>query len=320
MTFSSSQLAAVTKRVSELRLYALRVLQDGETVLELGDQTSPVAVHSIRKSFLSALLGQVIARGVLALDDRIGDLGIDDTPALTELEKCATIRDLLEARSGVSSPRRAPAGHRRRVRAQAGTRHTPARDFLALQQLGLQRPRQHLRAHHRQERVPRPRPRARETARPTRLGSLPGLEVRVQERLLRWEHPAGALLPQVSAPDRLVHRLPSRRHALAALWQLAELREERAGCLLVHRVPLDGRRRSASPAPASSCSRKVSRAWSNSWCRPRGPSAQCPPDGACGPGPGLAVPRRGRERPASGRMTGYTTRVSIPSWCFSNLT
>jgi hypothetical protein len=75
MTFGSSQLAAVSKRAAELCLYALRVLQDGETVLALGDQTGPVSVHSIRKSFLSALFGQVIARGVPALDGRIGDLG-----------------------------------------------------------------------------------------------------------------------------------------------------------------------------------------------------------------------------------------------------
>jgi CubicO group peptidase (beta-lactamase class C family) len=56
-----------------------------------------VVVHPIRESFLSALFGQIIARGVPALDDRIGDFGIDDTPALTEQEKSATIRNLLEA-------------------------------------------------------------------------------------------------------------------------------------------------------------------------------------------------------------------------------
>jgi CubicO group peptidase (beta-lactamase class C family) len=108
MTLSSSRLDTVAKRASELGLYALRVLHDGETVLEFGDQTRPVVVHSIRKSFLSALFGQVIARGTVALDDSVGDLGIEDTPALTGREKTATIRHLLEARSGVYLPLAVP--------------------------------------------------------------------------------------------------------------------------------------------------------------------------------------------------------------------
>jgi CubicO group peptidase (beta-lactamase class C family) len=104
MTCTPSQLAAVAGRATELRLHALRVLRRGEPILEFGDQAGPVVVHSIRKSLMSALYGQIIANGVLALDDRIGDLGVDDTPALTEQEKSATIRDLLAARSGVYLP------------------------------------------------------------------------------------------------------------------------------------------------------------------------------------------------------------------------
>jgi hypothetical protein len=34
---------------------------------------------------------------IATLDDRIGDFDIDDTPALSELEKSATVRNLLEA-------------------------------------------------------------------------------------------------------------------------------------------------------------------------------------------------------------------------------
>lgn len=104
MTFTPSQLAAVAGRAAELHLHALRVLHHGEPVLEFGDQARPVVVHSIRKSFMNALYGQIVARGVLALNDRIGDFGIDDTPALTEQEKSATVRDLLQARSGVYLP------------------------------------------------------------------------------------------------------------------------------------------------------------------------------------------------------------------------
>ncbi|HEY2059485.1 MAG TPA: serine hydrolase [Amycolatopsis sp.] len=107
-TFGAQHLEAVARRAAEARLHALRVLHHGKPVLEFGDQAGPVVVHSIRKSLLSALFGQIIARGVVALDDRIGDFGIDDTPALTGREKSATIRNLLEARSGVYLPLTVP--------------------------------------------------------------------------------------------------------------------------------------------------------------------------------------------------------------------
>jgi CubicO group peptidase (beta-lactamase class C family) len=69
-------------------------------VVSWGDGARPLAVHSIRKSLISALYGQLHDRGSLRLDTTIGELGIDDTPALTDTEKTATIEDLLTARSG----------------------------------------------------------------------------------------------------------------------------------------------------------------------------------------------------------------------------
>jgi CubicO group peptidase (beta-lactamase class C family) len=58
----------------------------------------------MRKSIISALFGQAYARGQIDLDATLGELGIDDTPALTDTEKSATINDLLAARSGVYLP------------------------------------------------------------------------------------------------------------------------------------------------------------------------------------------------------------------------
>ncbi len=46
-----------------------------------GDGARPLAVHSIRKSLISALYGQLHDSGSLRLDTTIGELGIDDTPA-----------------------------------------------------------------------------------------------------------------------------------------------------------------------------------------------------------------------------------------------
>jgi hypothetical protein len=51
-----------------------------------------IPVHSIRKSFLSALYGIHAAEGHIDLGKTLGEIGIDDRPpALTAAEKQATI-------------------------------------------------------------------------------------------------------------------------------------------------------------------------------------------------------------------------------------
>lgn len=85
-------------------MHALRVSLAGKPVLTFGDQARPVVVHSIRKSLISALFGQILERGLVSLDTTLTELNIDDTPPLTAQEKSATVRDLLQARSGVYLP------------------------------------------------------------------------------------------------------------------------------------------------------------------------------------------------------------------------
>jgi hypothetical protein len=80
----------------------------GREIISIGDVARPVPVHSIRKSLISALYGQAHDRGLIRLERTISDVGIDDTPALTDTEKAATIEDLLTARSGIYLP--LPAG------------------------------------------------------------------------------------------------------------------------------------------------------------------------------------------------------------------
>ncbi len=59
-------------------------------------------VHSIRKNLLSALYGPAVADGTISMDSSLADLGIDDNePSLTDVEKRATVRHLITARSGV---------------------------------------------------------------------------------------------------------------------------------------------------------------------------------------------------------------------------
>lgn len=81
-----------------------RVLQHDDVVYTAGPQDEPLPVHSIRKSIISALFGQLIADGLASLDSTLAELGIDDSPQLTPMEKSATLEHLLTSSSGVYLP------------------------------------------------------------------------------------------------------------------------------------------------------------------------------------------------------------------------
>jgi CubicO group peptidase (beta-lactamase class C family) len=84
---------------------AVMIVQHGLVVAEWGDTAAKTPLASVRKSLLSALIGIAIDRHQINLDATLGDLGIDDNaPSLSAEEKTATVRDLLEARSGVYHP------------------------------------------------------------------------------------------------------------------------------------------------------------------------------------------------------------------------
>lgn len=80
---------------------SLVVVDHGKVIVEWGDSTKKIKLSSVRKSILSALYGIDSANGRLDLDKTIEQLGIDDDPALVASEKKATVRMLLEAKSGI---------------------------------------------------------------------------------------------------------------------------------------------------------------------------------------------------------------------------
>ncbi|MEA3438884.1 MAG: serine hydrolase [Chloroflexota bacterium] len=80
---------------------AIMIVDDGTVVDTWGDVTRNYQCHSMRKSLLSALYGIYVDDGKIELDATLADLEIDDKNPLTEMEKEATVVDLLEARSGV---------------------------------------------------------------------------------------------------------------------------------------------------------------------------------------------------------------------------
>ena len=84
---------------------ALMVVQHGTVVADWGDTTKPTPLASIRKSLLDALIGIAVSQHRIDLDNTMAQLDIDDNPpSLSAEEKQATVRMLLEARSGIYHP------------------------------------------------------------------------------------------------------------------------------------------------------------------------------------------------------------------------
>jgi CubicO group peptidase (beta-lactamase class C family) len=105
MGWSSKKLETAKKYSESIPTAAVFIVHHGKVVAEWGRTAKRLNVHSIRKSFLSALIGIYVATGKIRLCNTLEKLGIDDNePRLTALEKQATVRDLLTARSGVYHP------------------------------------------------------------------------------------------------------------------------------------------------------------------------------------------------------------------------
>jgi CubicO group peptidase (beta-lactamase class C family) len=103
--WSATRLAEIRGYVEEMGSTSAMIVQHGVVVAAWGDVGHRSNLHSCRKSLLNALIGIAVAQGKINLGDTLEKLGIDDKkPTLTKVEKQATVRDLLEARSGVYHP------------------------------------------------------------------------------------------------------------------------------------------------------------------------------------------------------------------------
>jgi CubicO group peptidase (beta-lactamase class C family) len=100
--FSAPALASAVAFATQAGSTSGLVVHGGLVVAAWGDVSRKSNLHSVRKSFASALVGIAVARGSLRLDDTLEQFGIDDEPpSLSADEQQATLRMLLEARSGV---------------------------------------------------------------------------------------------------------------------------------------------------------------------------------------------------------------------------
>ena len=100
--WSTDKLKLARDYAATIQTAAVMVVVDGMVLDEWGETTKRFNVHSIRKSYLSALYGVHVKEGRIRLAATLADLGIDDNePRLTAVEKQATVGDLLRARSGI---------------------------------------------------------------------------------------------------------------------------------------------------------------------------------------------------------------------------
>jgi CubicO group peptidase (beta-lactamase class C family) len=80
---------------------ALMVVHDGRIIASHGDVRLKSYIASARKSLVSMIYGVAVARGAIHLDTTLEAIGFDDIGGLLPIERTATIRHLLMARSGV---------------------------------------------------------------------------------------------------------------------------------------------------------------------------------------------------------------------------
>jgi CubicO group peptidase (beta-lactamase class C family) len=101
MGWSWAKLAVAQAYAKRIGSAAVMIVDDGVVIAAWGNLMHKYFCHSMRKSLMSALYGIYVAEGKIDLTATLKDLGIDDLTPLTEVEKTATVNDLLSARSGV---------------------------------------------------------------------------------------------------------------------------------------------------------------------------------------------------------------------------
>lgn len=102
--YSTARLKAVRSWLEAGHTKAMFVAVAGKELFSYGDVTSASKVASVRKSVLGMLYGNHVAQGTIDLSRTVVELGLNDLQPFLEIEKSATLRHLLLARSGIYLP------------------------------------------------------------------------------------------------------------------------------------------------------------------------------------------------------------------------
>ena len=123
--YSAERLQTLRGLLSESGSESLLLLHEGKVFFEWGDIRQKRLVHSMRKPLLHALIGMELGRGCLDPEQTLAHYGIDERPpGLTDAEKKATLRQVLQSRSGVYHPAAAETDGMRAQRPARGS-HDP---------------------------------------------------------------------------------------------------------------------------------------------------------------------------------------------------
>jgi CubicO group peptidase (beta-lactamase class C family) len=84
---------------------SMLIRYQNQQVYQWGDINKKHLIHSMRKPLLNALIGIYVDQGKLSLDATLEELNIEDVePKLTSQEKQATLRQIMNQRSGIYHP------------------------------------------------------------------------------------------------------------------------------------------------------------------------------------------------------------------------
>lgn len=102
--WSVSALDALTAYTDSLDTTAAMAVVGGKVLWSYGPVDTVSYLASVRKSILAMMYGNYVADGMVDLDRTLEDLGMDDIQGLLPVERRATVRHLVTARSGVYHP------------------------------------------------------------------------------------------------------------------------------------------------------------------------------------------------------------------------
>lgn len=114
--WSADKLQLADSYADAIRSDAYLIAHRGVLVHAYGDIRRPMNLASVRKSVLSVLYGMHVGPGAIDLDQSMASLGITDKGGLSDVEQTATVRQLLQSRSGVyhEAAYETPAAKKRR--------------------------------------------------------------------------------------------------------------------------------------------------------------------------------------------------------------
>jgi CubicO group peptidase (beta-lactamase class C family) len=99
--FSSQKLQKAHELGKRYNSANVLIIYKGAIVQSWGDASRKFCLHSARKATQSALIGIYASRGVIDVNRSIGEYGIDEVTPLTEIEKQATVKQLITGYSGI---------------------------------------------------------------------------------------------------------------------------------------------------------------------------------------------------------------------------